>query len=94
MGSGTETKITIVKCSSSHLKTIKRETAELRRALQMQANIQFTTTRCQAYIYITIVERQRLFDVKPINIFLKQAKQREVESGKSGLLALQQQTLS
>lgn len=44
------------------------------------------TTRCQSYI---MAWHQRFLDVKSADIFLKQAKQWEVEGDKSGLLALQ-----
>lgn len=48
--------------------------------------IPFPTTRCQAYI--VVAERGGLLNVKSVDILLEQTKQRKVEGGKSGLLAL------
>lgn len=54
---------------------------------QVQAAIHFPTTRCQAYI--VVAEGGGLLNVKSVDILLEQTKQREVEGGESGLLALE-----
>lgn len=56
------------------------------RPLEIQAVVWYPTTRCQAYI--VVAEWGGLLNVQSVDILLEQAKQREIEGGESGLLAL------
>lgn len=53
-----------------------------------QAAFSFSTSRCQTYI--VVAERSWIFDVESVNVLLKEAEQRQVQSGQSGLVALEE----